>query len=109
MTRRNGHLTARESPPLPMMALAIIDVAARKEVARIDLPKPNRVPEDLAWSPDTKYVLAGLYGEHLNSSIRAGRHDCRIGHNPTLQGIENHSPRKRLIVRLSRDPAERVA
>lgn len=43
--------------------LAIIDVATHKEVARAAWPKPNAPPEDLVWSPDGKYVLAGLYGE----------------------------------------------
>ena len=43
--------------------LAIIDVATRKEVARAGWPKPDSAPEDLVWSPDEKYVLAGLYGE----------------------------------------------
>jgi len=42
---------------------AIIDVATRKEVARAGWPKPDSIPEDLVWSPDEKYVLAGLYGE----------------------------------------------
>jgi Tol biopolymer transport system component len=45
--------------------LAIIDVATRKEVARVAWPK--RGPEDLVWSPDEKYVLAGLYGENAGS------------------------------------------
>jgi dipeptidyl aminopeptidase/acylaminoacyl peptidase len=43
--------------------LAIIDVAARKEVASVSWPKPDRAAEDLVWSPDQKYLLAGLYGE----------------------------------------------
>jgi beta-lactamase regulating signal transducer with metallopeptidase domain len=43
--------------------LAIIDVSTRKEVARLGWPKPDRPPQDLVWSPDEKYVLAGLYGE----------------------------------------------
>jgi len=43
--------------------LAIIDVATRKEVARVGWPKPDAPPLDLVWSPDQKYVLAGLYGE----------------------------------------------
>jgi hypothetical protein len=43
--------------------LAIIDVATRKEVARADWPKTHSPPQDLVWSPDGKYVLAGLYGE----------------------------------------------
>jgi dipeptidyl aminopeptidase/acylaminoacyl peptidase len=47
--------------------LAIIDVAARKEVARVGWPKPDRAPEDLVWSPDAKYLLAGLYGEAAGS------------------------------------------
>ncbi len=47
--------------------LAIIDVATRKEVTRIGWPKPDRAPEDLIWSPDEKYVLAGLYGENGGS------------------------------------------
>ncbi len=40
--------------------LAIIDVAARKEVARVRWPKPDSIPEDLVWSPDEKYLLAGF-------------------------------------------------
>ena len=44
--------------------LAIIDVAARKEIARVGWPKSDRPPEDLVWSPDEKYILAGLYGEN---------------------------------------------
>jgi hypothetical protein len=44
--------------------LAILDVAARKEVARVGWPKSDAPPEDLVWSPDQKYVLAGMYGEH---------------------------------------------
>jgi WD40-like Beta Propeller Repeat len=44
--------------------LAILDVATRKEIARVGWPKPDRPPEDLVWSPDQKYVLAGLYGEN---------------------------------------------
>ncbi len=47
--------------------LAIIDVATRKEVARVGWPKPDRAPEDLVWSPDEKSVLAGLYGENGGS------------------------------------------
>ncbi len=47
--------------------LAIIDVATRKEVARIGWPKPDQAPEELVWSPDGKYVLAGLYGENGGS------------------------------------------
>jgi hypothetical protein len=47
--------------------IAIIDFAARKEIARVGLPKPNRAPEDLVWSPDAKSVLAGLYGEAAGS------------------------------------------
>jgi beta-lactamase regulating signal transducer with metallopeptidase domain len=43
--------------------LAIIDVSTRKEIARVGWPKRDRPPEDLVWSPDEKYVLAGLYGE----------------------------------------------
>lgn len=43
--------------------LAIIDVATRKQVARASWPKPDALPEELVWSPDEKYVLAGLYGE----------------------------------------------
>jgi dipeptidyl aminopeptidase/acylaminoacyl peptidase len=43
--------------------LAIIDVATHKEVARAGWPKPDAPPQDLVWSPDGKYVLAGLYGE----------------------------------------------
>lgn len=43
--------------------LAIIDVATRKEVASVSWPKPDRDAEDLVWSPDQKYLLAGLYGE----------------------------------------------
>jgi len=43
--------------------LAIIDAATRKEVARARWPKPDSPPEDLVWSPDEKYVLAGLYAE----------------------------------------------
>jgi WD40-like Beta Propeller Repeat len=43
--------------------LAIIDVATRKEVVRAGWPKSDSPPEDLVWSPDEKYVLAGLYGE----------------------------------------------
>jgi dipeptidyl aminopeptidase/acylaminoacyl peptidase len=42
---------------------AIIDVATRKEVARAGRPKPDSNPEDLVWSPDEKYLLAGSYGE----------------------------------------------
>jgi WD40 repeat protein len=44
--------------------LAIIDVATRKQIARVGWPKPDRAPEDLVWSPDEKYVSAGLYGEN---------------------------------------------
>jgi hypothetical protein len=47
--------------------LAIIDVPTRKEVALAGWPKPNRPPQDLVWSPDGKYVLAGLYGENGGS------------------------------------------
>jgi hypothetical protein len=47
--------------------LAIIDVATRKEVAQVGWPKPDRVPEDLVWSPDEKYALAGLNGEAAGS------------------------------------------
>jgi Tol biopolymer transport system component len=47
--------------------LAIFDVATRKAVVRVGLPKPDRPPEDLVWSPDGKYVLAGLYGEEAGS------------------------------------------
>jgi Tol biopolymer transport system component len=43
--------------------LVIIDVAARKEVARVGWPKLDSPPQDLVWSPDEKYVLAGLNGE----------------------------------------------
>jgi Tol biopolymer transport system component len=43
--------------------LAILDVATRKETARVGWPKPDRAPEDLVWSPDEKYLLAGLYGD----------------------------------------------
>jgi Tol biopolymer transport system component len=43
--------------------LAIIDVATRKEVARVGWPRQDRAAEDLVWSPDEKYLLAGLYGE----------------------------------------------
>ncbi len=43
--------------------IAIIDVATRKEIARASWPKSDRPPQDLIWSPDGKYVLAGLYGE----------------------------------------------
>jgi WD40 repeat protein len=44
--------------------LAIIDVATRKEITRVGWPKPDSPPDDLVWSPDEKYVLAGLYGEN---------------------------------------------
>jgi WD40-like Beta Propeller Repeat len=44
--------------------LAVINVATRKEISRVVWPKPDRPPEDLVWSPDEKYVLAGLYGEN---------------------------------------------
>jgi hypothetical protein len=44
--------------------LAIVNVATRKEISRVGWPKPDRPPEDLVWSPDEKYVLAGLYGEN---------------------------------------------
>ena len=47
--------------------LAIINVATRKEISRVGWPKPDRPPEDLVWSPDEKYVLAGLYGENGGS------------------------------------------
>jgi len=47
--------------------LAIVHVATRKEVARVGWPKPDRAAEDLAWSPDEKYVLAGLSGEAAGS------------------------------------------
>jgi dipeptidyl aminopeptidase/acylaminoacyl peptidase len=47
--------------------LAVIDAGTRKEVARIGWPKADRPPEDLVWSPDGKYVLAGLYGENAGS------------------------------------------
>jgi WD40 repeat protein len=47
--------------------LAIIDVATRKEVARVAWPKSDRAPQDLVWSPDAKYLLAGLYGENAGS------------------------------------------
>jgi Tol biopolymer transport system component len=43
--------------------LAIIDAATRKEVVRFNWPKADALPEELQWSPDGKYVLAGLYGE----------------------------------------------
>jgi hypothetical protein len=43
--------------------LAIVDVATRKEITRAGWPKRDRPPEDVVWSPDGKYVLAGLYGE----------------------------------------------
>lgn len=43
--------------------LAILDARTRKETARIGWPKTNAAPETLIWSPDEKYVLAGLYGE----------------------------------------------
>ncbi len=43
--------------------LAIIEVATRKELALAGWPKRDRPPQDLVWSPDEKYVLAGLYGE----------------------------------------------
>jgi dipeptidyl aminopeptidase/acylaminoacyl peptidase len=41
----------------------IIDVTTRKVVARAGWPKPDSIPEDLVWSPDENYLLAGLYGE----------------------------------------------
>jgi Tol biopolymer transport system component len=47
--------------------LAIIDIATRKEVTRIPWPKPDRFAEDLVWSPDGKYILAGLNGERAGS------------------------------------------
>jgi hypothetical protein len=43
--------------------LAIIDVATRREVTRVAWPKRDAAPEEQVWSPDEKYVLAGLYGE----------------------------------------------
>jgi Tol biopolymer transport system component len=43
--------------------LAIVDVATRKEITRAGWPKRDSPPEDVVWSPDGKYVLAGLYGE----------------------------------------------
>lgn len=43
--------------------LAIIDVATRNEIGRVGWPRPAPIPEDIVWSPDEKYILAGLYGE----------------------------------------------
>jgi len=42
----------------------IVDVATRKEIVRVRWPKTDAPPEDLIWSPDGKYLLAGLYGEN---------------------------------------------
>jgi Tol biopolymer transport system component len=43
--------------------LAIIDVATRNEVSRVGWPRRDPIAEDVVWSPDEKYMLAGLYGE----------------------------------------------
>jgi hypothetical protein len=43
--------------------LAIVDVATRNEITRVGWPKRDSPPEDVVWSRDGKYVLAGLYGE----------------------------------------------
>jgi Tol biopolymer transport system component len=43
--------------------LAIIDVATRNEVGRVGWPRRDPIPDDVVWSPDEKYMLAGLYGE----------------------------------------------
>jgi Tol biopolymer transport system component len=47
--------------------LAIIDAATLKEVVRKSWPNLNNPPEELVWSPDGKYLLAGLYGEEGGS------------------------------------------
>lgn len=43
--------------------LAIIDVATRNEVRRVGWPRRDSIPEDVVWSSDEKYIVAGLYGE----------------------------------------------
>jgi hypothetical protein len=47
--------------------LAVLDASTLREVARIGWPKPDQAPEDLVWSPDEQYVLAGLQGENAGS------------------------------------------
>jgi dipeptidyl aminopeptidase/acylaminoacyl peptidase len=47
--------------------LSVIEVATQKQVALVGWPKQDRPPEDLIWSPDGKYVMAGLYGEDAGS------------------------------------------
>jgi Tol biopolymer transport system component len=44
--------------------LAILDVASTKEISRAGWPRPEPIPEDLSWSPDARYVLAGLYSDN---------------------------------------------
>ena len=47
--------------------LAILDIAARREIERFALPKPDWPREDIVWSPDGKSLLVGIYGENAGS------------------------------------------